>query len=33
MTFHEICRMVEALVWLGLDEQTISALIRAAMEG
>ena len=32
MTFHEICRMVESLVWLGLDEQTIAALVRAAME-
>lgn len=32
MTFHEICKMVESLVWLGLDEQTIAALVRAAME-
>lgn len=32
MTHHEICKMIEALVWLDLDEKTIAALVRAAME-
>lgn len=30
MTHHEICKMVEALVWLGLDDNTIAALVVAA---
>ena len=31
MTHHEISKMVESLIWLGLDEQTIAALIREAL--
>lgn len=30
MTHHEIIRMVEALIWLGLDDSTIAALVAAA---
>ena len=30
MTHHEICKMIEALVWLDLDDNTIAALVAAA---
>lgn len=31
MTHHEIARMVEALIALNLDTQTIAAIVRAAI--
>lgn len=31
MTHHEIARMVENLVWLGLDDETIAALVKEAL--
>ena len=30
MTHHEIGKMIEALVWLDLDDNTIAALVAAA---
>jgi hypothetical protein len=31
MTHQEIVRMIEALVWLGMDDETIAAMIKAAV--
>lgn len=31
MTHHEIAKMVESLIWLGLDEQPIAAFIKEAL--
>ena len=31
MTHHEIAKMVESLIWLGLDEQTIAAIVKEAL--
>jgi hypothetical protein len=31
MTHHEIARMVENLVWLGLDDETIDALVKEVL--
>lgn len=31
MTHHEIAKMVEALIWLGLDAETIASLVAEAL--